>query len=1049
MSVVLKYYDGHSTASSLEKEVSYDEVMKLDYKTHVKSITIHINSMTKEANDSIREKKQSRTDGDIIIVGEYDGQSFPEFGFAILAKLNPVKITFNGIRFEHKCVRENVFYDLLTVVYNRCVFASVRACIFGYSVTLSSCTLVDLDATTEEDLTLSTNVTDSLIITNENDIPTRYIPIMFPRLKHLSIDTRPSSRPIDFHGVSKCYQLKSLSISKASPIDRRSIPASTVDHMTALSSIKLQLDDRYLSSLLAKKLITMQGLYECLEFAVMPNAFTALDLLENLDLRFAEKIHLDIWDPVVPSDFLIRIMSGDATPKRVTIDFMVQPKMPLQIPDLSRLYNRGSKLSISRSSSTMFRIYAFFGEEQFPGHVFDQIQLSSLTCSDEIPEWMAPIYRDYEMYMPRRVPVATIPPEIYKMITDRGGVAAIRGQRLPKRRLSELAGLVGDGGEGREMSTVTFRPHTEGRIRNVNTYTDEHDAEFQAQFARHVGVDYTDADPRIPEIFRELYIWIKNLPENDKKSIFYYTSGHSSRKINQVLAGKGGAGNLSPHQLAYLKTLLRVYARAPPVRTAFRVFRGFPHDLDGGIFSSTSINKEIAQKFLIDSSVKQTGDYVKNPLGVKIGKCCMHVIEVKPGARVLFFPGGMKQIAEYDEAEVLIAPFMGQFVRSRTTTNDGGSHTMYWTYEPYSDEMISRNLELFESENRPPPQIRKSSRIAGQETVGRAVALNMRHPAGFHKGSEVVITKPHVPTDRTTYRNPHEIATFVPNQMDVPRDALSDSEPFLRVIPQTAFAYLYKRNVDTLTGQVPFVDSRITPDTKLRWGAGLVIFEPDGRVWIAHPTNGFGGDKATFPRGTYDDMDMADLRATAIREVFEETGIMAAIVSYDADALVSIDDDETRAFWTRELTGSGVFAEINQDGYKRVRYYLARRVAGSPVGTGWESQAVSLVPVNKLRELKVGTRFFDDNTERPNDDNHLNEFLLDATVQARIMQSYGAGYFTTAPVITTTAVVDEVSLVSFGTFLRRYKHAHQEDNHAEYRAKLKYNKALHLFFNKH
>jgi len=1039
MSVVLKCSDRSSSSSFIEKEATFDEVMKdLGYQTV--SITIRVNSMTKEVNDSIREKKQSRTNTDIIIVGEYEGQPFPEFGFAILAKLNPAKIKFDGIRFEHKCAHANDF-DFVTVVYNKCVFANEQACIIGFSVTLNSCTMID---STIYQYYSSTNKTVYLDIKNENGISTRHILAMFPRLQTLRIDTHPSSKPIEVNYIFECYGLKSLSISKNSPIDRQSIPpAKRIIDVTALETIELDFEDRYVSSMLAGEVLKRNGVYERLKFAVMPNALTAPDLLDS-GVTFSN-IELDIWDPVVPYDFLVRIMSGD-TRKSVEIKFMVQPVSPLQIPDLSRLYHQGSKLSITKSST--FHIYAFFGQEEFTGEMLDSIRLSSLTCTDEeMPEWMTKLYSDYDMYMPSRVLVSKVPSDIYKMIRT----YKPRQRRQPKRRLgSELARLVDEGDE-REVGSVTFRPYTDGRVRNVNTYTDEDDASFQVQFARHVGVDYADADPRIPEIFRELYIWIKNLPENDKKSIFYYTSGHASRQVNQVLAGKEGAGNLSQHQLTYTKTLLRVYARAPPVHTAFRVFRGFPHDLDGGIFSSASVDKDIAEKFLTDSLMGKKG-VDKNPLGVKIGKCCMHVIEVKPGARVLFMPGGMKQIAEFDESEVLFAPFMGQFVRSRTSMIDGGNHTMYWTYEPYSDEMISRNLELFESENRPPPKIRKSSRIANQEVVGR-VALNARHPAGLHRGMEVIIKKPHVPTDRTTYRDPCEIATFIPNQMDVPRDALSDSEPFLRVLPQAAFASAYIRNRGTLTGEVPFVDSRITPDSKHRLGAGLIIFDPDGRVWIAHPTNDFGGDKALFPRGSYDDEDDADLRRTAIREVFEETGIVGALVSYRGDSLVSMpDDDETRASWKSELTGSGVFADIYQDGYKRVRYYLARRVAGSPVGTGWESQAVSLAPVNKLRELKVGARFIDDNTEaEKNGDDELINFLLDPAVQERIIQSYGAGYFSTDPIITPTPTTDDVEarLVSFGTFLRKYKQTHPSDNHAEYRAKMKYNKALHLFFNKH
>ena len=50
----------------------------------------------------------------------------------------------------------------------------------------------------------------------------------------------------------------------------------------------------------------------------------------------------------------------------------------------------------------------------------------------------------------------------------------------------------------------------------------------------------------------------------------------------------------------------------------------------------------------------------------------------------------------------------------------------------------------------------------------------------------------------------------------------------------------------------------------------VVILEDDGRVWVVHPSNGFGGYPATFPKGTLDPGML--LRAAAIREAYEESG---------------------------------------------------------------------------------------------------------------------------------------------------------------------------------
>ena len=56
--------------------------------------------------------------------------------------------------------------------------------------------------------------------------------------------------------------------------------------------------------------------------------------------------------------------------------------------------------------------------------------------------------------------------------------------------------------------------------------------------------------------------------------------------------------------------------------------------------------------------------------------------------------------------------------------------------------------------------------------------------------------------------------------------------------------------------------------------AGVVITEPDGRVWLVKPSNGFAGYQTTFPKGHAD--DGLSFQATAIKEAFEESGILLA-----------------------------------------------------------------------------------------------------------------------------------------------------------------------------
>ena len=63
---------------------------------------------------------------------------------------------------------------------------------------------------------------------------------------------------------------------------------------------------------------------------------------------------------------------------------------------------------------------------------------------------------------------------------------------------------------------------------------------------------------------------------------------------------------------------------------------------------------------------------------------------------------------------------------------------------------------------------------------------------------------------------------------------------------------------------------------------------------------------------------------TAVREVFEESGLVVEVFGFLADS------KRSRSF---------------------TRYYLARRLAGTPAEMGWESQAVSLVPLAQLTAI--------------------------------------------------------------------------------------------------
>jgi len=114
----------------------------------------------------------------------------------------------------------------------------------------------------------------------------------------------------------------------------------------------------------------------------------------------------------------------------------------------------------------------------------------------------------------------------------------------------------------------------------------------------------------------------------------------------------------------------------------------------------------------------------------------------------------------------------------------------------------------------------------------------------------------------------------------------------------------------------------------LKNSSGMIIVdEATGKIWINSPTNQFGGYKNTFPKGTWDKVyapGPIDLQTTAIKEVFEETGLQARPIYHLGDY---------------------------QKTTSTTRYYVGVKTGGSPTMMGWESEAVNLVPTNQLTDL--------------------------------------------------------------------------------------------------
>ncbi|MBY0242980.1 MAG: NUDIX hydrolase [Burkholderiaceae bacterium] len=189
------------------------------------------------------------------------------------------------------------------------------------------------------------------------------------------------------------------------------------------------------------------------------------------------------------------------------------------------------------------------------------------------------------------------------------------------------------------------------------------------------------------------------------------------------------------------------------------------------------------------------------------------------------------------------------------------------------------------------------------------------HPRRNEHGNVVLLTQPSQPTSMQSWSNPDAIATVIPDGV-LPAELNGIALTDWTDVPVTAEAW------QGVSGQHGFDEPAFNQPAGKRAAAGVVIQEADGRIWLISPSNRYGGYSTTFPKGRVD--DGMHLQATAIREAYEESGLQVAITGFLADS-------------ERSLTYT--------------RYYLARRVGGSPAAMGWESQAVHLVPRANLHQF--------------------------------------------------------------------------------------------------
>jgi predicted DNA-binding WGR domain protein/ADP-ribose pyrophosphatase YjhB (NUDIX family) len=190
------------------------------------------------------------------------------------------------------------------------------------------------------------------------------------------------------------------------------------------------------------------------------------------------------------------------------------------------------------------------------------------------------------------------------------------------------------------------------------------------------------------------------------------------------------------------------------------------------------------------------------------------------------------------------------------------------------------------------------------------------HPKANDKGQPVTIDYPNKASPASTWADGKQTATFTPGS-ETP-EALNGVALRSWKAPTTTDGWA------KVPGQNPKLDADVPfePHPTKKTGAGVLILEADGRVWLTRPTNSFGGYVNTYPKGTAE--PGLSLQANAIKEAYEETGLKVRI--------------------------TGVLGDYERDTSK-ARMFIAQRVGGTPKDMGWESQAVRLAPLSNAKQM--------------------------------------------------------------------------------------------------
>jgi ADP-ribose pyrophosphatase YjhB (NUDIX family) len=195
--------------------------------------------------------------------------------------------------------------------------------------------------------------------------------------------------------------------------------------------------------------------------------------------------------------------------------------------------------------------------------------------------------------------------------------------------------------------------------------------------------------------------------------------------------------------------------------------------------------------------------------------------------------------------------------------------------------------------------------------------LKHHHPHKNEKGQLVELLQPSQATELATWDHPEQRASVTPNG-PMPAMVGGLAIDSWRSVPTSVAGW------EQLAQRSVFDEEPLKYVSGKSSASGAVVVEADGRVWVVSPSNGFGGYTNTFPKGKLETKAGLGLRANALKEVFEESGLAVELTGFLCDSVRST---------------------------SVTRYYLAHRVGGNPAEMCWESQAVHLVPMAQLAQF--------------------------------------------------------------------------------------------------